>query len=87
MPTFADEMKKKVYCLVAGMMVLAWNGCGGKKQEPVVPASISWLTETEHQFGTYHSRDTLACDFVYRNDGPGNFIIERLSEPVTSATR
>ena len=66
--------------LVAGACMMTLGSCKGKKQEAVevTPPTITWLTETEHSFGTYHERDTLAFDFVYRNEGPGDFVIERM---------
>ena len=83
-PRFRDlrtTMKTMACILVAGACMITLCSCKGKKQEQetvVTPPTITWLTETEHSFGTYHERDTLAFDFVYRNEGPGDFVIERM---------
>ena len=75
-------MKRNISFILAGVLLVALGGCQGKKQKQeaveVTPPTITWLTETEHSFGTYHERDTLAFDFVYRNEGPGDFVIERM---------
>lgn len=84
LPTFAVNkviMKRNISFILAGVLLVALGGCKGKKQKQedvVTLPTITWLTETEHDFGTYHERDTVAFDFVYRNEGPGDFVIERL---------
>lgn len=83
-PRFRDlrtTMKTMACILVAGACMITLCSCKGKKQKQedvVTLPTITWLTETEHDFGTYHERDTVAFDFVYRNEGPGDFVIERL---------
>lgn len=82
-------MRRNSTFILAGVLIVTLGSCQGKKQEQeieVTPPTITWLTETEHNFGTYHDRDTLAFDFVYRNEGPGDYAIERL-EATCGCTR
>lgn len=41
-------------------------------------AEIEFLTETNHDFGSYCERDTVFFDFVYKNVGKVPFVINRI---------
>lgn len=65
--------------IIFGVAVLL-TGCQQKeqkeqeKQEGPKP-HIIFLTEMTHEFGVVAEQDTASFDFVYRNEGPGSFVI------------
>lgn len=64
--------------------------CQQKASQPVAQpeprATIVFLTEKNHDFGTYSEKDTISFDFVFRNDGKVPFVVNKV-EPSCGCVR
>ena len=80
-------MKKVIYLMLLPLLLTACqfkatqaNGTAGKVKElsDEPKAKIVFLTERTHDFGVYGARETVCCDFVFRNDGDVPFVIQKI---------
>lgn len=80
------KMKKCLFPLA----FLCLAACQQKASRPVAKpaprATIVFLTEKSHDFGTYSEKDTVAFDFVFRNDGTIPYVVNRV-EPSCGCVR
>ena len=66
-------------CLIilATLLTASCRRQGGSVPAPVA-AKISFLSETEFNFGEYSTRDTLVHYFVYKNTGRAPLVIQKI---------
>lgn len=63
--------------ILATLLTASCRRQGGSVPAPVA-AEISFLSETEHDFGEYSTQDTLVHYFVYKNTGRVPLVIQKI---------
>ena len=83
----AENMRKVIYLLLLPLLMTACQlkatqaaevGENAEEQSGDPKATIVFLTERTHDFGTYGARETVYFDFVFRNDGKVPFVIQKV---------
>ncbi|MCR4581977.1 MAG: DUF1573 domain-containing protein [Prevotella sp.] len=70
-------MKKLLFvvavCFLLGACVQAPKQSAAPVREALT--AIQWLTDTDYYYGNYSKRDTICCDYLYKNVGAIPFVI------------